>query len=378
MNVADIDLRDVYPRYAGELSAFREAARAVARDVFQAHLSAPLASGPLGEVRGALGLFGNRLLDHLLDAGDLVLEADGRAHPAPALAERARSEEVVAAYAGGDPRRSSLAYFLTACREIAGGVLRGEDGFRLVRARDPRGVMERWEHVMLHAPILEPCRTFAARAVGACMTRPVVVLEGGAGVGVVLRTLLGDARLADRVDRIAAYHFTDIDPALLSVGKAGITRAAPEALARSMVYRRLDLDALARDPASSGLAPDSVDCVVLEHVLYDVEDLHATLASLRRLLKPGGALIFTGAFRGRPADFFPCEMLQLTLASYRRARLDPPHRANAGYLSLREWELSLSRAGFDLAVQPAPADHDRMPHGGVVARPSAEALSSAP
>ena len=133
------------------------------------------------------------------------------------------------------------------------------------------------------------------------------------------------------------------------------------------MYRRLDLDALARDPAASGLEPGSVDAIVLEHVLYDVEDLHATLSAFHRLLRPGGALIFTGAFRGRAAAFFPCEMLQLTLASYGRARLDPPYRANVGYLTLDEWTLSLSRAGFDVAGQPAAEDQERMPHGGILA-----------
>jgi SAM-dependent methyltransferase len=378
MKPCDIDLSDIQPRYAGELEAFRGAARAVARDVFCEHLEAPLRSQPLTAVRATARDFGNRLLDYLLDVGDVVADADGRAHPAPALARRPPSRDVVAAYAAGDPRRSSLAYFLTACREIAGGVLAGSDGFRLVRARDPRGVMARWEHVMLEAPILEPCRAFAARALASRLSAPRVILEGGAGVGVVLRTLLRDERLAARVDRIAAYHHTDIDPALLAVGRAGIAREAPESLQRAMVYRRLDLDALARDPAASGLGPASVDCVVLEHVLYDVEDLHGTLVSLRRMLRPDGALIFTGALRGRPATFFPCEMLQLTLASYRRARLDPPYRAQVGYLSLAEWERSLSRAGFDLAALPALEDQERMPHGGIIACPRLDSEARSP
>jgi SAM-dependent methyltransferase len=199
-------------------------------------------------------------------------------------------------------------------------------------------------------------------ATGECESG-VLWVTGAGGMG---KTILL-ARVAR--DLSNATHYTDLDPALLSVGKAGVARAAPEALRKALVYRRLDLDALASDPAASGLAPGSVDCIVLEHVLYDVADLHGTLARLRELLAPGGALLFTGAFRGRPATFFPCEMLQLTLASYRRAKLDPPYRSCAGYLSASEWALSLSRAGFDMAALPAIEDQERLPHGGVVACP---------
>jgi SAM-dependent methyltransferase len=371
MRVADIDLSDVYPRYTLEIAAFRTAARATARDIFWTHLREPLATQPLSDIRASLPPFGNRLLDFLLDIGDLTRDGDGRVLIAPELADRPSSQDVIDAYAAGSARRSSLAYFLTACREIAGGVLKGEDGLRLTRMRDTKGVRERWEHSMLEAPILEPCRVFAARALASRLSEPRVVLEGGAGVGVVLRTLLQDETLAARTDRIATYHFTDIDPGLVHVGKSALARMASPSLQRALVYRRLDLDALARDPSTSGLAPGSVDCIVLEHVLYDVEDLHASLVAYRRLLKPDGTLIFTGAFRGRPATFFPCEMLQLTLASYRRARLDPPWRRQVGYLSAEEWSLSLTRAGFDLAAQPALGDQESMPHGGIVATPSA-------
>ena len=367
MRRAGIDLSDVLPRYAEELDAFRAAARSAARDVFCEHLFARLSETPLAALRASVPEFGKRLLDHLVDVGDVLVGDDGRARPSDELScPRPAAEDVIARYAAGSDRRASTAYFLEGCRAVAGGVLAGEDGLKLLRARDPGGVMARWESVMLGAPVLEPCRAFAARALASRLTRPLTVLEGGAGVGVVLRTLLADPALAPRAASIEAYHYTDLDPALLAVGKARIGQAAP-ALQRAMVYRRLDLDALARDPSASGLAPASVDAIVLEHVLYDVEDLHGTLVALRRLLRADGALIFTCGFRGRPGAFFPCEMLQLTLASYRRAKLDPPYRTTLGYLTAAEWERSLSRAGFDLALEPALEDLERMPHGGIVA-----------
>lgn len=373
MKVSEIDLSDVYPRYAQELAAFHDLARAVSREIYWEHLREPLAAKPLPELRPSLPLFGNRMVDFLIDVGDLVIHPAGHLQPEWQPGAQPGVQELISAYAAAEPRRASLAYFLTACRAVAGGVLAGSDGLRLMRARDPHGIMGCWEDVMLNAPILEPCRILAARALASRMTASLVVFEGGAGVGVVLRTLLQewkrDPQKAAAAQHLTAYHYTELDPALLALGKTRLAQVAPPALACALQYRPLDLDAFARTPSIAGLAPGSVDCIVLEHVLYDVADLHATLLALRSLLRPGGALIFTGAFRGRPATFFPCEMLQVTLASYRRARLDPPYRSNIGYLSLAEWELSLSRAGFAPQVLPAPDQQEHMPHGGIIAVP---------
>lgn len=368
MKRAEVELSDVYARYQQEIAALRAAARVVAHDIFWEHLRAPLASASLSEVRAKAQDFGKGLLNFLLDHGD-IWEKDDRVFFGEAIEQREDPKQAIERYRDNQPHRASTAYFLNVCHQVAGGVLQGQDGFRLARALDPGGLMRQWERLMLEAPILEPCRYFAARALASRMNAPSVVFEGGAGVGVVLRTLLQDERSQRCVENISRYHFTELDPAILSVGKAAMLREAPESLQRALVYKRLDLDAFARDPEAAGFTKASVDCVVLEHVLYDLSDLQASLLAFHWLLKPGGALIFTGAFRGRPKSFFPCEMLQLTLASYRRAKLDPPYRTNLGYLSLEEWERSLSRAGFAISVLPAPEDQEAMPHGGVIAYP---------
>jgi hypothetical protein len=137
-----------------------------------------------------------------------------------------------------------------------------------------------------------------------------------------------------------------------------------------MHFQRLYLDVLPNNPAgSTKLAPGTVDCVLLEQVLDDVADFHATLMALRTLLKPNGALIFTGASRGRPGRFFSFDMMQLALASYTRARLDLPWRRQAGYLSLDEWRISLACVGFAFEVAPQAGDLDACPRGGIFAWP---------
>ena len=156
---------------------------------------------------------------------------------------------------------------------------------------------------------------FAARALASRLTAPLVVLEGGAGVGVVLRTLLEDPALAARVDRIAAYHYTDLDPALLAVGKAGLAHVAPDRWReRSCTGRSTSTRsrAIPRRRASSR-GPSTPSCSSTCSTTSRI--CTGRSSRFRRLLRPGGALIFTGAFRGPAATFFPCEMLQLTLAS---------------------------------------------------------------
>jgi pyochelin synthetase len=361
---APVSLADLSADYAAELAAWRVAVRAVARHLYREHLRDDVTRAPAA----ASGLFAERLLDYLHDHGDLVVR-DGRA-VATFDDGPIDAREAVAAYLAGSERRAGIGWFLAGLVEVAGDVLRGRDLLRLLYVRSPREVSARWEHAMLHAPILAPCRAFAARSVAAALTKPTVVLEGGAGVGVVLRTLLADPALAPRAAHLAAWHFTELDPSILARGRDAIACEAPPSVVAAMQYRRLDLDALPADPSAAGLAPGSVDLVVLEHVLYDVADLHGTLTALRGLLAPGGALVFTGALRGRPRDFFPCEALQLTLRSYQRARLDPPYRVQAGYLSRDEWSRSLTRAGCAMAVAAPGADDAAAPHGGIIAWPT--------
>jgi len=63
-----------------------------------------------------------------------------------------------------------------------------------------------------------------------------------------------------------------------------------------------DLDAdLRSDPAqNTGLAPNSVDAVVSTLVLCSVPDVANTLAELRRILRPGGQLVFVEHVAAEP------------------------------------------------------------------------------
>lgn len=63
-------------------------------------------------------------------------------------------------------------------------------------------------------------------------------------------------------------------------------------LANEAKRRALDLDVVARGAENTGLPDQSVDAVVSTLVLCTVPDVADTLGEIRRILKPGGQLIF--------------------------------------------------------------------------------------
>ncbi|GHD52872.1 polyketide synthase [Thalassobaculum fulvum] len=107
---------------------------------------------------------------------------------------------------------------------------------------------------------------------------PIRILEVGAGTGGTTDGLL--ARLP--ADRMAEYAFTDIAPALLAQARS---RYADRPWLET---RQLDLD---RDPKAQGLEVGRYHVVVAANVVHATRDLKATLARLRDLLVPGGAVV---------------------------------------------------------------------------------------
>ena len=134
-------------------------------------------------------------------------------------------------------------------------------------------------------------------------------------------------------------------------------------------YKVANLDKLEKDIPPFTIE-NSVDVIVLEHVLYDVIDLHKSLTVFHHMLKPDGFIVFTMAYRTRPHDFFLFEYLQSSFQSYNKAKLEPGFRESIGYLTHKEWERSLTRAGFnEINVYPAPENQMRWPYGGIIAHP---------
>lgn len=115
----------------------------------------------------------------------------------------------------------------------------------------------------------------------------------------------------DPVDRLyiaqfLAKHSSDIRGRVLEVKDPGYTR--------HFGGDRVDrIDVVDIDPANKqatvladlqsapGIAADTYDCIVLTQVLPVVFDVHGVIATLHRILKPGGVLLLTV-----PGPFSPC------------------------------------------------------------------------
>jgi SAM-dependent methyltransferase len=162
------------------------------------------------------------------------------------------------------------------------------------------------------------------------------VLEVGCGTGLLTEALAASGR------RLTAI---DVSAPLLR-----------QACAR--LRHRYDGVALSVQNASAtALRARSVDAVVGISVLHHLE-LEAALAEFRRLLRPGGVLLFS-----EPNMLNPIILLQKNLAPLKRWAGDSPDET-----AFVRWRLgrSLARAGFE-AVRIVPFDflHPATPGGAV-------------
>lgn len=144
-------------------------------------------------------------------------------------------------------------------------------------------------------------------------SRPV--LDLGCGDGLVMSFVL------PRID-------IGVDPCVDAVA-----RAAPRAL-----YARLETKPI----EALSLPPGSVGTIVSNSVLEHVADLHTVLIACARLLRPGGALIFT-----TPTEAF-ARWLAVPSQRYRDWR--NRHYDHRNLWPWNRWYAELDRAGFTVAA----------------------------
>jgi SAM-dependent methyltransferase len=115
----------------------------------------------------------------------------------------------------------------------------------------------------------------AAAALGAATSRPLRVLEIGAGTGSTTQAV------AAALPESATYHFTDVSDFFLDRARERFV-AYP-----NMKYGQFDLDL---PPADQGYALGQYDLIVSANAVHASTDLVATLRAIRTLLAPGGML----------------------------------------------------------------------------------------
>jgi acyl transferase domain-containing protein/acyl-CoA synthetase (AMP-forming)/AMP-acid ligase II/acyl carrier protein/SAM-dependent methyltransferase len=108
-------------------------------------------------------------------------------------------------------------------------------------------------------------------------SRPLRILEIGAGTGATTRSLLPSLPPTR-----TSYTFTDLGPGFLQQAKEKF-HAFP-----FVQYQILNIEA---DPVAQGCAPHSFDLVIAANVLHATRRLNETLAHVRTLLAPGGILL---------------------------------------------------------------------------------------
>src|SRR6185437_14907829 len=158
-------------------------------------------------------------------------------------------------------------------------VLRGDyDPMQLVFADGSIGEAEK---IYEQSPV---CRFFndkAAKVVRSAADsiadRPVRILEIGGGTGATTVPILSALAGKD-----IEYVFTDVSPVFLSRARVKFANS------QGMSYRLLNIE---NDPLQQGFEPRSYDIVIAANVLHATADLRRTLAHIRAMLAPGGALL---------------------------------------------------------------------------------------
>jgi SAM-dependent methyltransferase len=178
----------------------------------------------------------------------------------------------------------------------------------------------RWLHVSRREEIERELRRAAA---GRRLAR---VLEVGPGSGIYLPLL------ADLADTVVA---SDIEVAFLE-------------RARAIAAGRSNIEVVLDDMVDSGFADESFDLVLCSEVIEHIADPAGALASMRRILRPGGRLVLSTPHRFSPLElagrvaFLP-GIVEVVRLIYREPILPTGH---ISLMSAGQARRRLAAAGF--------------------------------
>ena len=237
-------------------------------------------SHDLNEVAARIGITSEyldllrRWLDRLVGSGDLsaggTVYSSSRAIAAPEL--EAMWTEAEALFS--DNRE--LFNYIRHCGRIMGDVVTGRES--PLETLFPGGEFDLAQDLYERSQTMRYVNGVAAAAAaafGAAASRPLRVLEIGAGTGSTTQAV------AAALPASATYHFTDVSDLFLDGARERFA-AHP-----NMHYGRFDLDL---PPADQGYAPGQYDLIVSANAVHASTDLVATLRGIRTLLAPGGML----------------------------------------------------------------------------------------
>ncbi|CAJ2508314.1 Uu.00g095000.m01.CDS01 [Anthostomella pinea] len=164
------------------------------------------------------------------------------------------------------------------------------------------------------------------------------IIEVGAGTGsatnAVLDVLSRQGRFTGSSPRFNKYDFTDISPSLFAK-----VQERYAGYSSGMRYKTLDIG---RDPTEQGFEPNSYDVVIAASVLHATENIETTLENVKKLLRPGGQLIFAEPTNHRIATI-PC--FSGVLPGWWLSTDE--FRTSGPLLSKQDWNRALLHAGFE-------------------------------
>ncbi len=257
----------------------------------------------------------------------------------PAAELRAEAERLIPAAA---PAYEVLALCAAALPAVLRGELRGQDALF-----GPATLGLWFDYFSNSNPHYALNNIIAGAAVARAACPGASVLEVGGGGGSAAEAAL--AALTQAGKPPSAYVFTELQPAFLRRGARTVQRALPQGCElRSL---RLDINL---DPGPQGLEGARFDVVFGVNTLHLAHDLTATLAHLRALLAPGGALIVGELLRPTPTAPVHIELPFTLLEEYGHVPLAEGIRERPGFMSAAGWRRALKTAGFaEVAVIPA-------------------------
>jgi SAM-dependent methyltransferase len=193
--------------------------------------------------------------------------------------------------------------------------------------------------------------TLAALALARAVPATAAIVEVGGGGGSAAQASLAALTSAGKLPR--RYHFTEVHAAFLRRGTRVAQAASPPGC--TVTAGRYDING---EPAAQGLEPAQADAVIAVNTLHLAGDLVRSLAGLRSLLRPGGALVLGELLRPTPLSGVHIELPFTLLESYRNAPTDAAMRQRPGFLAADGWRRALAAAGFS-CVDMLPAAWSR-------------------
>lgn len=262
-----------------------------------------------------------------------------------AVASAALREEAERAMPAARPAYEVLALCAGALPAVLRGELRGEDALF-----GPTTLGLWFEYFSNANPHYGPSNAITGVAAARAARSGCCVLEFGGGGGSAAEAVLRALAEADKAP--ARYVFTELQPAFLRRGARAVQQALPAGCEFSS--NRFDINL---DPAGQGLEGGRFDLAFGVNTLHLAHDPLATLANLRGLLRPGGALIVGELLRPRPDAAVHLELPFTLLEAYSNAPLLPGIRPRPGFMSARGWIRALEAAGFsEITVLPAQVE----------------------